>query len=92
MDRGIHTIHIPASCNEFATERPHFGLVYGRPHAETLFDRGSQSAIPVLVRVETPDVNMLPDAARQALTQQLEAFLTAVSLNDLIKPYQMNNR
>jgi exosortase J len=75
------------SCGEFATERTHFGFVYSQPDPETLLSGNPRPPIPVLVRAETLDSAMPPDAARQQLTGDLRAFLASVRLEDLTRPY-----
>jgi exosortase J len=75
-----------SSCGEFSTERTHFGLVYSRPDPKSLFSSNGQRAIPVLIRAETLDMTVPPDAARQQLAEDLRAFLASVSLDGLARP------
>jgi exosortase J len=74
------------ACGEFATERTHFGFVYGRPEPKSLFSRPKQP-VRVLLRVESLDTAMPADSARQELTKDLRVFLASVSVSDLTRPY-----
>jgi exosortase J len=81
------TICSGGACGEFATQRTHFGFVYTRPDSETLLSDNPKRPIPILLRVETIDMTMPADAARQQLTGELRAFLASVRLDDLTRPY-----
>lgn len=76
-----------ASCGEYATRRSHFGFVFSRPGPGSLFDGDPARPVAVLVRAESMDASMSPDAARRKLTVDLQAFLASVSLEDLTRPY-----
>jgi exosortase J len=82
------TICTGGSCNEFVTERVHFGFVYTRPDAGYLLSDKSERPIPVMLRVETVDTTLPADVAREQLTQKLRAFLAVVRLDDLTRPYR----
>jgi exosortase J len=73
------------SCNEFVTDRTHFGFVYSRIHPTDFMGEDTHRSVPVLIRVETLNTSLPTDAARQLLTQSLRAFLGSVSLDDLIR-------
>ena len=75
------------SCGEFATARTHFGFVYSRPDRASLLSEAPERPIPVLLRVETIDLTLPADAARQRLTVDLRAFLASVKLDDLTRPF-----
>lgn len=76
-----------ASCGEFATDRTHFGFIYTRIHGRSLLGEDSERPVPVLLRVETTDMTLSDDAARQRLTAELTDFLASVRLGDLALPY-----
>jgi exosortase J len=89
------TQHIEASticsgetCDEFTTERKHFGFIYSRPDAKVLINDVGQKPIRVLLRVETADMSVPADVARQQLTKDLRDFLVSVRLDELIEPYR----
>jgi hypothetical protein len=44
--------------------------------------------IPVLLRVETPDYAMAPDAARAQLTAGLREFVSGADLSVFTRPYR----
>ena len=75
------------SCGEFATERTHFGFIFSRLDPKSLLARNPQRPIPVLLRIETIDMAMPTDAARQQLTQSLRLFLASVRLGELTQLY-----
>jgi exosortase J len=74
-----------ASCGEFATKRTHMGFVYTYPNPKSIFDAGAKRSVPVLVRVETEDMELPAGAARQRLTGMLQGFLSSVKLDDLTR-------
>ena len=76
-----------ATCNEFATERTHFGLIFSRPDLGFASGQNPQRPIPVLLRAETMDMTVPADAARQRLTGDLRGFLGSVRLVDLTRPF-----
>jgi exosortase J len=71
------------ACGEFATERTHLGFVYSRPDPKSLLTLAARRPIPILLRVETTDMSLSNAAARQQLTQNLQAFVASVRLGDL---------
>jgi exosortase J len=75
------------ACGEFATERTHFAFVYTHPRPESLLSDDPAKPIPVVVRAETIDTTLPPDATRQQLTTDLRSFLASVKLDDLTRPY-----
>jgi exosortase J len=74
------------ACGEFATERTHLGFVYSRPDPKSLLTLAARRPIPILLRVETTDMSLSNAAARQQLTQNLQAFVASVRLGDLAQP------
>jgi len=76
------------TCGEIATQRTHFGFIYTRPSPKSLLTEDPWRPVPVLLRVETIDMAVSADAARQQLTRDLRAFLASVTLDELTKPYR----
>ena len=61
--------------------------MYSRPDRASLLSEAPERPIPVLLRVETIDLTLPADAARQRLTVDLRAFLASVKLDDLTRPF-----
>ena len=76
------------SCGEYSDNRRHFGFVYSRPSAATLFAHDPQRPIPVMLRAETIDTALPAELARQQLTAATRTFLASLNLNDLTHPYR----
>jgi exosortase J len=76
-----------ASCGEFATQRTHLGFVFSRPDPQSLLGDDPSRPVAVLVRAESMDPSVSPDAARRKLSTDLQAFLASVTLEDLTRPY-----
>lgn len=76
------------ACGEFSDHRTHFGLVYSRPDASSLFSRVPTRPIPIILRAETIDTTLPPDIAREQLTASLASFAKAIDLNSLTQPYR----
>ncbi len=76
------------SCGEYSDNRRHLGFVYSRPSAASLFSRDPERPIPVMLRAETTDTALPPDLARQQLTTSTRAFLAALNLDDLTRPFR----
>ncbi len=77
-----------ATCGEYSSPRGHFGIVYSRPHPETLFSQNPERPIPILLKAETIDTTLPPETARRQLSADLTAFLSGVSLDGLTRPYR----
>ena len=76
------------SCGEYSTAPGRMGIVYSRPHPESLLSQNPQRPIPILLKVETIDTTLPPDIARRQLGSDLTSFLSAVSLESLTRPYR----
>jgi exosortase J len=76
-----------ASCGEFATQRTHLGFVFSRPSPQSLLGDAPARPVAVLVRAETLDTSISPEAARRKLTADLRTFLASVTLETLTRPY-----
>jgi exosortase J len=78
-----------SSCGEFATDRTHFGFIYTRLRGSSLLSADPEQVIPVLLKVETLDLTLPADTARQQLTMELRDFLGSVRLDELTRPDRM---
>ncbi len=76
------------SCGEYSTNQEHFGLVWSRPHPETLLERDPERPIPILIKVETTDTQMQIPEARRELTGAVGSFLAGTDLAGLTRPYR----
>jgi exosortase J len=76
------------SCGEYSSPHKQFGIVYSKPHPEALLSQSPQRPIPILLRAETIDTTLPALVARQQLESDLTAFLSAISLDGLTKPYR----
>lgn len=76
------------SCGEYSDNRRHFGLVYSRPTAASLFSRDPERPIPIMLRAETTDTALPADLARQQLTDATRTFLASLNLDTLTRPYR----
>ena len=76
------------SCGQISSERMHFGFVYSRPDTRALLMASPTRSIPVLLRTETLDTSMSPDAARAELTSNLRSFVSSTDLSALTRPYR----
>lgn len=78
-----------SSCGESASSTAgKIGFVYSRPHAETLLSQPSSRPIPILVKAESIDATLPGELARKQLSADMTAFLSAVDLDSLTKPYR----
>lgn len=75
-------------CGQFSSARTHFGFVYSRPDAHTLFSQSPSRPIPILLRTETLDTALPADTARAELTDNLTAFLRSADLAQFTAPYR----
>lgn len=73
------------SCNEFATPRRRFSLVYTRLDRDSLLRHPSRS-LPVVVRAELPEPGTSVRDARVQLVGTLSSFLSGVNLGELTRP------
>jgi len=82
------TICNGATCGEYSSDRKHFGFVYSKPDAQSLFSQDPQRPIPILLRAETIDTTLPADVARQQMTAAVRSFLASVDLAGLTQPYR----
>jgi exosortase J len=75
------------ACSEFTTGHSSFGLIYSRVDAKSLLTDDAERPIRILLRVESMDMTVPAETARRQLTQDLQAFLGSVRLDDLTRPY-----
>jgi exosortase J len=82
------TICNSGSCGEYSSDRTHFGFVYSKPTAQSLFSQNPQRPIPILLKAETIDTTLPVETARQQMTTALRSFLASVDMNSLTQPYR----
>jgi exosortase J len=82
------TICNAAACGEYSSPSTHFGFVYSRPDAASVFSKDPIRPIPILIRAETIETAILPDVARDQMTTAVRSFAAAVNLNALTHPYR----
>jgi exosortase J len=82
------TICNGGSCGEYSSDRTHFGFVYSKPTARSLFSQDAQRPIPILLRAETIDTTLPVEVARRQMTTALQSFLASVDLDGLTQPYR----
>jgi exosortase J len=73
------------ACNEFATARTHFGLIYTRVNRESLLRRSAHS-LPLIVRAELPSSGAATEAKRAELTGAISSFVGSADLAELTRP------
>jgi exosortase J len=77
-----------SSCGEYSSPHAYIGFVYSKPHPEVLLTQSPQRPIPILLRAETIDTTLPAQVARQQLESDLTSFLSAISLDELTRPYR----
>ena len=82
------TICTGASCGEHSSAATHFGFVYSRPDARSVFSQDPVRPIPILLRAETTETTILPDVAREQMAGAIRSFAAAVDLKALTQPYR----
>jgi exosortase J len=82
------TICNGGSCGEYSSDRTHFGFVYSKPTAGSLFSQDAERPIPILLRAETIDTTLPVEVARQHMTTALRSFLASADLDGLTQPYR----
>ncbi len=82
------TLCTGTACGEYTSGRRHLGLVYSRISAASLLTQDPQRPIPILIRAETLDTAMPPEAARAQLTAAVRQFLASLDLRTLTEPYR----
>jgi exosortase J len=81
-----------ASCDEFATERSHFGFVYTHLDPRSLLSKNMARSVPIMIRAETLDMTLPAGVARQRLTDEMRSFLASVRLEDLTSPAPIDHQ
>jgi exosortase J len=76
------------ACGEFSTPTTHFGFVYSKPDARSVFSQDPVRPIPILLRAETVETTILPDIAREQMSSAIRSFIASVNLNTLTLPYR----
>ena len=82
------TVCSGATCGQYSTSRKHFGFVYSRPDTRTVLSQSPTRPIPILLRTETLNTSMAPNAARAELTTNLQHFLAGANLAEFTQPYR----
>jgi exosortase J len=82
------TICNGVSCGEYSSDRAHFGLVYSKPTAQTLFSQDPQRPIPILIKAETIDTTLPAEVARQQMIAAVRTFVASVDLDGLTQSYR----
>jgi exosortase J len=82
------TICDGGSCGEYTSDRAHFGFVYSKPTANTLFTQNPQRPIPILIKAETIDTTLPQEVARQQMIAAVRTFLASVDVDGLTQPYR----
>ena len=82
------TLCTGSACGEYSTPNTHFGFVFSRPQARTLLSQDPERPIPILLKAETIDTTLPADAARKQLLDTVRAFLSAVRLDTVTRPYR----
>ncbi len=75
-------------CGEYSSPTTHFGFVYSRPDAHSVFSQDPIRPIPILLRAETIETTILPDVARDQMAAAIRSFVASVNLNSLTQPYR----
>jgi exosortase J len=75
------------ACGEYSSPT-HFGFVYSKPDARSVFSQDPVRPIPILIRAETTETTIIPDVAREQMTAAVRAFAASVNLNSLTLPYR----
>jgi exosortase J len=75
------------TCGEYSSPT-HFGFVYSKPDAQSVFSQNPVRPIPILIRAETTETTIIPDVAREQMTAAVRAFAASVNLNSLTLPYR----
>ncbi|MDE3105065.1 MAG: exosortase J [Acidobacteriota bacterium] len=82
------TVCNTATCGEFASDHLHFGFVYSKVDPAALLHPDPVRPIPILIRAETLDTQMLPDTARAQLTASVRDFVASIHLQQLTQTYR----
>jgi exosortase J len=72
------------TCNEFATARTHFGLVYTPIDGKSLL-QGSGRSLPLIVRAELPSSGAATEKTRVQLARSITSFVGSADLAELTR-------
>jgi exosortase J len=70
------------SCRQYSQTGEHITVVYARPHKELPLEGGAR-AVPVLLKVESADVNAPVSVAEATMAAEMSEFLKSVDLAGL---------
>lgn len=82
------TICNGSTCGEYASPYTHFGFIYSKPAVSAFLARGEQRPIPVLMKIETSDLNLSADVASLKLSNTLRDFVSSADIDGLTQPYR----
>lgn len=82
------TICTGTGCGEYASAGLHLGFVYSKTDPQAMMNGGSMRSIPVLLKAETIDTTLKPDAARAQLAGQMSNFLSGIDVDGLTAAYR----
>jgi exosortase J len=68
------------SCQQYSQTGEHITLVYARPHKELPMQSVAARPVPVLLKVESPDVTAPVDVAEAKMAAQIAEFLKSADL------------
>ena len=68
------------SCQQYSQTGQHITLVYARPHKELPMQSVAARPVPVLLKVESPDVTAPVDVAEAKMAAQIAEFLKSADL------------
>jgi exosortase J len=75
------------ACRQYSESGQHVTVVYARPHRGVPLQADTTRPVPVLLKVETTDVLLPPQAAEQQMQSTLSAFLQQADLLQLTAPF-----
>ena len=68
------------SCRQYSQTGQHITVVYARPHKELPMQTGGPRAVPVMLKVESPDVSAPVNVAEAKMAAEIAEFLKTTDL------------
>jgi exosortase J len=68
------------SCQQYSQTGQHITMVYARPHKELPMQSVAARPVPVLLKVESPDVTLPVDMAEARMAAEIADFLKTTDL------------
>jgi exosortase J len=81
------TVCDAGACKQYSETSEHMTLIYARPHRNLPLQADVTRPVPVMLRVETPDVLSPTNEVEPRLAAALTRFLSEIDLVALTKPY-----